>query len=102
MPVTGKYKAHSRNKARSRANTPKSQTTWIYLWGEETESAEFERLLDTKFGTRRGARKTAMTALGINRRIMNMYITAQRRVPEDIMNKLRAMPQWDYEVDPLS
>ena len=89
MPVTGKYRTLS-------------QSPWIYLWGEEEQGREFNNLINKKFGTERGARKTAILVLGISRRLMNMYARGQRRVPDDLMKRLRKMPKWNYTIDPLS
>ena len=77
-------------------------------WGDETEGQHFDRLLKTKFGTKRGSRKLAMSVLNLSRRLLNMYVTGERRIPADVFATVNDMEVfnpdavWDDGVDPLS
>lgn len=71
-------------------------------YGNAIKAVAFEMMLDEKFGTGFGARKRAMLGLELQRRILNMYITGQRAIPDSVWHRLETMPDWDEEVDPLS
>jgi len=78
------------------------------FWGDEDQGEQFALLLDEKFGTKRGARKLAMSVLNISRRLLNMYIVGERRVPDPLWATLTQMQVfdpnavWDDGIDPLS
>ena len=78
------------------------------FWGDETEGEEFTRLLAEKFGEGYGSIKLAVNVLGIQRRLLNMYMSGQRRIPDDVFATIRHMTPfdpdaiWDDGIDPLS
>lgn len=74
------------------------------FWGDGEQGESFDRLIDRKFGTHHGARVAAVKFLGYSRRLLNMYVTGERRIPDEIWAKVKARPDYldDDGVDPLS
>ena len=60
------------------------------LWGDEFEGARYAAMLKKKFGDEPGARKAAMSALKISRRLLNLYMSGHRKISADAWAKLRA------------
>lgn len=65
------------------------------FWGDEVEGQKLGRLIDRKFGSHFGSRKTALETLGLGRRLFNMYLTGERAVPEHLWSQLKLLPDFD-------
>lgn len=61
-------------------------------WGDPVDGQDFERLFCETFGTRFGSRKLGLAVLGLDRRLFNMYIKGQRRIPDAVWAKLANTP----------
>jgi hypothetical protein len=64
------------------------------LYGDPKQGILFTEMIDNKFGTERGSRKTAFESLHLQRRIFNMYMTGERYIPDEVWSKLRAVPDY--------
>lgn len=60
----------------------------IDYWGDEIRGLNFKLRVNDTFGTGFGSRARAQKALGIGRRIFNMYITGQRNIPDQVWENL--------------
>lgn len=78
---------------RTRKSKPKSAKK--EFWGDQNEGARFNRALGRKFGTHFGSRRDAIATLDISRRLMNMYITGERAIPDTIWIALKKLPDFD-------
>lgn len=82
------------------------------FWGDAERGALFLELVEEKFGAAFGSRKTALAALGLQRRLFNMYITGERSIPDEVWTRLRKIRRNktavvissfnDDDCDPLS
>lgn len=83
---------------RTRKLAPKGKPhRGVLMYGDQNEGARFDRMLKRKFGTQFGSRRDAITTLDISRRLMNMYITGERAIPDTIWIALKALPDFDGE-----
>lgn len=81
---------------RTRKLTPKGKPhRGVPMWGDQNDGARFDRALGRKFGTHFGSRRDAIATLDISRRLMNMYITGERAIPDTIWIALKKLPDID-------
>lgn len=78
-----------------RTRKPKPKSAKKEFWGDQNEGARFDRMLGRKFGTHFGSRRDAIATLDISRRLMNMYITGERAIPDEVWIALKKLPDID-------
>lgn len=74
------------------------------FWGDATQGELFDEMIDRKFGDYFGSRKKAVISLlgrENRRRLLDMYCTGERAIPNELWAALNDMPDYD-DVDPLS
>lgn len=84
------------------------------FWGDADRGKLFLEQVEQKFGTVFSSRKVALSALHLQRRLFNMYITGERSIPDEVWARLRHLPNYKAakpdiapplyvdDVDPLS
>ena len=72
------------------------------FWGDADRGQLFLEQIEKKFGTAFGSRKVALAALGLHRRLFNMYITGERSIPDTVWRDLRALPNYKIAAKPKS
>jgi len=85
----------------TKKKTRKPGKHWPGFWGDPAQGEKLERLIDRKFGTYFGSRKVAIGTLGLSRRLMNMYITGERAIPDHVWKHLKLIPDFDPRAVPV-
>lgn len=92
----------------------KVQTTRAVIdyWGDMDQGQQLTEIITDKFGDYHGHIKHVLAYLKISRRLLDLYRSGQRAIPDDVWRRLHLLPDynsaknilndWANEVDPLS